>query len=67
MGTEEKGPRTLVERVLALLERRFPWLHSGQDEAVSGAETVDELSDLYRSLIETSKENRRENGGGPES
>ena len=66
MGTEEKGPRTFVERVLSLLEDRFPWLRSGQDEPVSGAETVDELSDFYRSLNETSKENRRENGG-PES
>ena len=66
MGTEERGPRTFVERVLALLEQRFPWLRSSQDEPVSGAETVDELSDLYRSLIETRRENRRENGG-PES
>lgn len=67
MGSEERGPQTFVERVLAHLELRFPWLRSSQDEPVSGAETVDELSDLYRSLIETSKENRGENGGGPES
>ena len=66
MGTEEKGPRTFVERVLALLEQRFPWLRSGQDERVSGAETVDELSDLYRSLIEKRTQKRREDGG-PES
>jgi hypothetical protein len=66
MGTEEKGPRTFVERVLLLLEQRFPWLRSGQDEPVSGAETVDEVSDLYRSMIEKRKQNRREDGG-PES
>ena len=66
MGTEEKGPRTFVEGVLALLEQRFPWLHSGQDEPVSGAETVDDLSDLYRSLIEMRTQKRREDGG-PES
>lgn len=63
MGTEESGPQTFVERVLVLLEQRFPWLRSGQDEPVSGAETIDELSDLYGSLIETRKDNRRENGG----
>lgn len=66
MGSEERGPQTFVERVLALLEQRFPWLRSRQDEPLSGAEIVDELSDLYRSLIEIRKENRRENGG-PES
>ena len=66
MGTEERGPQTFVERVLALLEQRFPWLHSGQDEPVSGAETVDDLSDLYRSLIEKRTQKRREDGG-PES
>jgi hypothetical protein len=66
MGTEERGPQTLVERVLVLLEQRFPWLRSGQDEPVSGAETVDELSDLYQSLIEKRKQNRRDDGG-PES
>jgi hypothetical protein len=66
MGTEERGPQTFVERVLALLEQRFPWLRSGEDEPVSGAETVDDLSDLYRSLIEKRTQNRREDGG-PES
>jgi hypothetical protein len=66
MGTEERGPQTFVERVLARLEHRFPWLRSGQDEPVSGAETVDEASNSYRSLIEKRKQNRREDGG-PES
>ncbi|MDR5727414.1 MAG: hypothetical protein RB191_08310 [Terriglobia bacterium] len=50
MGAEEERSQTFVERVLALLEERFPWLGSMQDESVSGANTVDELSDLYRSL-----------------
>jgi hypothetical protein len=62
MGAEEERPQTLVEWVLALLEERFPWLGSGQDEPVSGAETVDELADLYRSLIEQREKARRENG-----
>ena len=52
MGIEEERPQTFVDWVLALLEERFPWLGSGQDEPVGGADTVDELADLYRSLIE---------------
>ena len=52
MGANEERPQTFVEWVLALLEGRFPWLGSGQDEPVGGADTVDELADLYRSLIE---------------
>jgi hypothetical protein len=51
MSSEEERPLTFVEAVLALLEERFPWLGPEQDEAVSGADTVDELADLYRSLI----------------
>jgi hypothetical protein len=52
MGSKQERPQTFVEAVLALLEERFPWLGSGHDEPVSGAETVDELADLYRSLIQ---------------
>ena len=52
MGAENERPPTFVEWVLALLEERFPWLGSGQDEPVGGADTVDELADLYKSLIE---------------
>ena len=62
MGAEEKRPQTFVERVLVLLEERFPWLGSGQDEPVGGADTVDELADLYKSLIEQRDKARRENG-----
>jgi hypothetical protein len=47
MGPEEERSQTFVERVLALLEERFPWLGSAYDEPVGGAETVDELTDLY--------------------
>ena len=35
---------------------------SGQDEPVGGADTVDELAGLYKSLIEQRDEVRRENG-----
>ncbi|MGB7601813.1 MAG: hypothetical protein WBM24_16005 [Candidatus Sulfotelmatobacter sp.] len=62
MGAAEKRPRTLVERVLNLLEERFPWLGSEQDEPVSGADVVDELSDLYRSLKQERDKTHREDG-----
>ena len=62
MGAKEERPQTFVEWVLALLEERFPWLGSGQDEPVGGADTVDELADLYKSLIEQRDKARRENG-----
>jgi len=62
MGSEEERPQTFVEWVLALLEERFPWLGSGQDEPVGGADTVDELVELYKSLIEQRDNPRRQNG-----
>ena len=62
MGAENEHPQTFVEWVLALLEERFPWLGSGRDEPVGGADTVDELADLYKSLIELRDTARREDG-----
>jgi hypothetical protein len=62
MGAEEERPKTFVEWVLALLEGRFPWLGSGRDEPVGGADTMDELADLYKSPIEQRDTARRENG-----
>jgi hypothetical protein len=62
MEADEERPPTFVESVLALLEERFPWLGSGQDEPVGGADTVDELADLYKSLTEQHAKSRRENG-----
>jgi hypothetical protein len=61
MGAENERSQTFVEWVLALLEKRFPWLGSGQDEPVGGADTVDELADLYKSLIEQRNKAHREN------
>ena len=61
MRAEDEHPQTFVEWILALLEERFPWLGSGHDEPVGGADTVDELADLYRSLIEQRNKVRREN------
>ena len=62
MGAEDERPQTFVEWVLALLEERFPWLGSRQDKPVGGADTVDELAGLYKSLIEQRNKARRENG-----
>ena len=52
MIDKDSRSRTFVENVLALLEERFPWLGKENGEQVSGADTVDELADLHRSLIE---------------
>jgi hypothetical protein len=59
MGAEEERSQTFVERVLALLEERFPWLGSARDEPVGGAETVDELTD-HKSLMDQREVVRRE-------
>jgi hypothetical protein len=52
MTITDSRSQTFVEWVLALLEERFPWLGKEDDEQVSGADTVDELTDLHRSLTE---------------
>jgi len=52
MTIEDRRSHAFAEKVLALLEERFPWLGKEDDEQVSGADTVHELADLYRSLIE---------------
>jgi hypothetical protein len=45
-------PQTFVEMVLALLEDRFPWLASAEEDQISGADTIDELSYLHQTLIQ---------------
>jgi hypothetical protein len=62
MGAKNERSQTFVKWVLALLEERFPWLGSGRDEPVGGADTVDELADLYTSLNEQRDKDRRGNG-----
>ena len=52
MSNKDRRSQTFVERTLALLEERFPWLGKNNDEPVSGANTVDELADLHRILID---------------
>jgi hypothetical protein len=60
MGIQREPPQTFVEAVLALLEERFPWLGSEHAKPVSGADTVDGLSDLYRSLVKERDKSSRE-------
>ena len=50
MSNKDRRSQTFVERTLALLEERSPWLGKNNDEPVSGANTVDELADLHRIL-----------------
>jgi hypothetical protein len=63
MRPEEEGCQTFVELVLTILEYRFPWWGSKQDEPVSGADAVDELTDLYRSLLEERDQPGRKDAG----
>jgi transcriptional accessory protein Tex/SPT6 len=61
---ENRPPRTFVELVLQLLEDRFPWLGKATDEQISGADTVDQLTDLHRELKRKRRTNRRNGGKG---
>ena len=51
MPNEHGEPQTFVEMVLALLEDRVPWLGKNEEE-VSGAETVQDLTDLHEELVQ---------------
>ena len=59
MSNKGRRSQTFVERILVLLEERFPWLGKNNDEPVSGANTVDELADLHRILIDQRNANDR--------
>jgi hypothetical protein len=59
MTKKVRHPQTFVDRVLALLEDRFPWLDKEKDEQVSGADTVDELTKLHQNLTGMRDEGRR--------
>jgi len=52
MMIEDCQSQAFAEKVLELLEGKFPWLGKEDDDQVSAADTVHELADLYRSLIE---------------
>ena len=57
MPDRDHSPQTFVEMVLTLLEDRFPWL--GSEEEVSGADTVQELSQLHGDLVKRLNQSRR--------
>ena len=59
MTISDSQSQAFVEEVPASLEKKFPWLGNNGDEQVSGADTVDELTDLHRSLIEERTAERR--------
>ena len=59
MTNENRPQRTFVELVLQLLEDRFSWLGKTTDEQISGADTVDQLTDLHRELKGRRRTNRR--------
>lgn len=50
MPIPNSEPQTFTEMVLVLLESRFPWLGK-LDEEVSGADTVQDLTDLHEELV----------------
>jgi hypothetical protein len=59
MPKTDSQPQTFVEMVLVLLEDRFPWL--GTDRDASGADTVDQLNDLHRTLLTAKRAAGRRN------
>ncbi|MGC1360766.1 MAG: hypothetical protein WA419_16585 [Silvibacterium sp.] len=62
MTQEQPHPQTFVEMVLVLLEDRFPWLGSSEEEQVSGADTIDELSNLHQTLIQRRSDTQSDKG-----
>jgi transcriptional accessory protein Tex/SPT6 len=59
VAKENRPPQTFVKLVLQLLEDRFPWLGRTTDEQISGADTVDQLTDLHRELKSRRRTNQR--------
>jgi hypothetical protein len=58
MNEDDRYPQTFVEWVIALLEARFPWLGGNDEQPVSGADVVDELSELHRKLTRQREDDR---------
>ena len=48
----DTGPVTFVDMVLVLLENQFPWLATQSQDAMSGADTIDQLIKLHASLLQ---------------
>jgi hypothetical protein len=43
MTHDDSGPVTFVDMVLVLLANQFPWLATHSQDAISGADTIDQL------------------------
>jgi hypothetical protein len=52
MNEDHRYPQTFVEWALSLLEAQFPWLVGKDEQQVSGADVVDELSELHRKVTQ---------------
>jgi hypothetical protein len=48
----DTGPVTFVDMVLVLLANQFPWLATQSQDAISGADTIDQLIKLHASLFQ---------------
>ncbi len=59
MSPKNRPTQTFVDWVLQLLEERFSWLGKVEDAQISGADTVDQLTDLHRELKRRRRTNRR--------
>ncbi|MGC9225473.1 MAG: hypothetical protein ACP5E2_16305 [Terracidiphilus sp.] len=59
MSPKNCPSQTFVDWVLQLLEERFPWLGKEEDGQISGADTVDQLTDFHRELKRRRRTNRR--------
>jgi hypothetical protein len=51
MTPDDRGSVTFVDMVLVLLEDQFPWLATDSRDAISGADTVDQLIKLRALLL----------------
>jgi hypothetical protein len=51
MTRDDIGPVSFVDMVLVLLENQFPWLATRSQDAISGADTIDQLIKLHASLL----------------
>jgi hypothetical protein len=62
MTQEQRHQQIFAEMVLELLEDRFPWLATTEEAQVSGADTIDQLSNPHQILIQQRLDARRDKG-----
>ena len=51
MTRDDIGPVSFVDMVVVLLENQFPWLATHSQDAISGADTIDQLIKLRALLL----------------